>query len=268
MYDEKETADVERKLNRLRHEMIRLAMKKREGHLGSSLSILHLLYCLYSSRINPSSYDSKNLFVLSKGHASLGLYAMLNEFNHITQNDMEEFCEFNGKLGGHPHRLKHPAITASTGSLGHGFPFSVGLAMGKKIKKEEGTIYCLIGDGEVNEGTNWEAALVASHHNLGNLTCIMDMNRSGERAVSIGAISDKFTAFGFECKEVDGHNIYDINMALDDFINHGDAQKPKFLLANTVKGKGVTRMENNPEWHHKFPTEAEFFEIALELDIQ
>jgi transketolase len=263
MYDEHEIWEAENILNKLRLKIARLSMLKQEGHLGSSFSILHILYHIYSNVIESTKSEALDKFILSKGHASLGLYAVLNHFSQISDAELESFCDFNSVLGGHPHSGKHGSLVASTGSLGHGLPISVGLALGKLINKEGGRIYCLIGDGEANEGAVWEAALLASEHNLSNLTCIMDMNGSGERAIKMGDVTKKFESFGFECTVVDGHNLNEIAEAFGvcEYLH-----KPKFILANTIKGKGVSRMENNPEWHHKFPTQREYDEICLEIN--
>jgi len=226
--------------------IIDIAYKKREGHIASSLSILDILYVLYKNYI-----DENNKFVLSKGHASLGLYSILNYFN-LLEYDIKSFGDFSSSLGGHPsNRINH--VECATGSLGHGFPFALGMAMSKKIKKESGKVFVLIGDGESNEGTIWETALLASHHKLDNLCCILDHNHSTDRALDMGDLLSKFESFGWHINEVDGHDQEDLNLKFSEQTN-----KPHFILANTIKGKGVKMMENNPEWHHKFPNEDEY----------
>ena len=147
-------------------------------------------------------------------------------------------------------------VEASTGSLGHGFPIAAGLALSKKIKNENGRVYAIIGDGEANEGTIWETALLASNHNLNNLYCIMDYNHSGDRALDINNVADKFKSFGWEILEIDGHNSEQIYQAII-----SESSKPTFILANTIKGNGIDFMENNPEWHHKTPSEEEYKKI-------
>lgn len=226
--------------------IIEIAYIKREGHIASSLSILDILMVLYSDFIN-----EKNKFVLSKGHASLGLYVVLNYFNLLEEN-IDTFCDFNSSLGGHPsNKVKN--VESSTGSLGHGFPFALGMAMAKKIKNEDGKIFTIIGDGESNEGTIWETALLASHHKLDNFCCILDHNHSTDRALGIGNMIEKFQAFGWDVSEVDGHNQSELKEVLSKNFD-----RPHFVLANTVKGKGCKIMESNPEWHHKFPTQEEY----------
>jgi transketolase len=231
------------------------ATSSKEGHIPSALSILDLLYVIYKDYVNLG----KARFVLSKGHASIGLYAILEHFNILEEN-LENFCKFNSKLGGHPScRLSN--VECSTGSLGHGFPFALGLAMAQKIQNSNMKIFTIIGDGEANEGTIWETALLANHHKINNLCCILDYNHSTDRALDIGNMLDKFNSFGWMCSEVDGHNISKISKTLSKV----DIEKPHFILAHTIKGKGVKCMENNPEWHHKFPNLEEYEIIIKEL---
>ncbi len=241
---------------KLAHTIIHNAYSNQEGHIASGLSILDCLLCLYDDILT-----NEDMFVLSKGHGSLGLYATLLHNHLITEEEFYSFGQFDSKLGGHPSSRKLSNVTFSTGSLGHGLPFSVGLAMGQNIKKQTGKIYCLIGDGESNEGTTWESALIASTQQLSNLVCLMDFNKSGERAVKLNSCVDKFKEFGWDSIEVDGHNSQEIINALS--IEH---QSPLFIQLNTIKGKGCPVMENNPEWHHKWPTTKEEYEkIILSL---
>ncbi len=229
--------------------VIYIAYHKKEGHIASSLSILDILYVLYEHFI-----DIDNKFILSKGHAALGLYVVLEHFNLLEDNLMS-FCEFNSVLGGHPtNKINH--VECSTGSLGHGFPFALGMALSKKIKNESGKIYTIIGDGELNEGTIWETALLASHHKLNNFCCILDHNHSTDRALNVGDIGKKFVAFDWTVSKVDGHNKTQLYKAL---IKNPDT--PHFILANTIKGNGCSIMENNPEWHHKSPNDEEYIKI-------
>jgi transketolase len=231
---------------KLTKRIIDVSYKAKEGHIASSLSVLDILYVLYDKILN-----NKNHFILSKGHASLGLYTILEHFN-LLDGDLETYCQFNSKLGGHPsNKIKN--ITSSTGSLGHGLPIGVGIALGEKIKGSDNKVFVIIGDGESNEGTVWESALLAPNHNLNNLYCIMDYNHSNDRALKIDNVIDKFKSFNWDCIEIDGHNKNEILNALETV-----SDKPIFILANTIKGMGCNIMENNPEWHHKSPTEEEY----------
>lgn len=233
-------------MNNLIKKIINISYAKKEGHIPSSLSILDLLYVIYSKFI----LNTNNKFILSKGHASLGLYVVLDYFKLLNCN-LNTFCDFNSQIGGHPCS-KNNSIECSTGSLGHGLPFAAGMALSKKIKNEQGKVIVIIGDGESNEGTIWETALLASQHNLNNLICIMDHNHSTDRAIDIGNVLNKFKSFSWDCLSIDGHNHEQIINALSK-----DTKKPYFILANTIKGKGCKIMENNPEWHHKSPTDSD-----------
>jgi len=244
----------------LAENIIKTAFLNKEGHIASALSILDAVLLLYSEVM------SKNdRFVLSKGHGSLALYATLLEIGKITEEDFYSFCQENSKLGGHPSSRKIPEVELSTGSLGHGLPFSIGLALAKKIKKEPGYIYCLIGDGEANEGTTWESAMMASSYGLDNLICLMDFNKSGERAIRLNTCEHKFRSFGWDSYVVsDGNNGKEVKNVIETSIQF-NSLKPIFIQLNTIKGKGCLPMENNPEWHHKHPTTAEELKTLLEF---
>jgi len=244
-------------LKEIRKKIIIASSTAKEGHIPSALSILDILYVLYNNFIDVNMIKNKALdrerFVLSKGHASLGLYAILMENNIISENLFDDFASYNSILGGHPDTNKVLGVEASTGSLGHGFPMAVGMSLGYKIKNITSRVFVLIGDGECNEGTIWESALLASHHKLNNLTCVIDYNHSTDRAMQMGNISDKFKSFGWESINIDGHNHEEILKAL----NNVDKVKPLAIIANTIKGFGCKPMENDPSWHHKSPSSDE-----------
>lgn len=259
-----ETLEIIDKLGFNRSELIKrivdIATKSKEGHLGSSLSVLDILYVMYKNFITDFKDQDRNRFIFSKGHGSLGFYAML-EYLNLLEDDLNTFCEFNSNLGGHPF-IKIKGVEIPTGSLGHGLPIGVGMAMGYKALNYKNKIYVLIGDGELNEGSNWEALLLASHHNLDNLCCILDYNRSNDRALKLDIISEKIKSFGWDVREVNGHNQTEIyaNLKIP-------SSKPLFIIANTIKGKGISFMENNPEWHHKSPSQEEYNKILDELKL-
>jgi len=236
--------------------IVELTHKSNEGHIPSSLSVLDIIYALHDKYITK---DADHKFVLSKGHASLGLFVVLDHFG-ILKTDLSSFCEYDSLLGGHP-TTKVPCVEASTGSLGHGMPIAVGMAMAKRIKKTNGTVFVLIGDGESNEGTIWESALLASNHRLDNLVCFMDHNHSTDRALDIGNAISKFASFGWETHEIDGHNIESIKS-----INTTTG-KPTFVLCNTIKGKGISIMEGNREWHHKTPNAEQMQSMFAKMEI-
>lgn len=252
-------------LNRLRRQIVRAAHVAGEGHVPSALSILDLLWVLYTRvmRLNPSHLSDPRFdrFVLSKGHASLALYAVLAEVGFFPLSELETFCQFDSKFGGHPDRNKVPGIEASTGSLGHGFPIAVGMALGGKIRRLEGRVFCLVGDGECNEGTVWESVMLAAHHCLDNLCCIVDYNHSTDRALNLGDIATKFESFGWEAVTLSGHDHDAIAAAL----SHKHERRPRVVVAETTKGYGVRQMEGEPAWHHRAPTEEELRTILDEL---
>ena len=242
-------------MNNLIQKVVDIATLKKEGHIPSSLSILDIMYVLYDKVLDINSIKENEInrdrFILSKGHASLGLYVVLDHFG-LLKEDINTVCDLDSKLGGHPTD-KIFGVESSTGSLGHGLPIGVGLALAYKIKKYKNKIYFIIGDGEATEGTIWESALLANHHNLNNLFCIIDFNHSTDRAVDLGNLKMKFDSFGWDVIEIDGHNHNEILNALT-----YSSTKPICVIANTIKGKGIPLIENNPEWHHKFPNSEEY----------
>lgn len=253
------TIDDERAVRRAKVRALKTAFKSSEGHLASSFSVMDILFVLYKYLIMP--HGDKNIFILSKGHASLGFYAVLCQLGLIKQETLDTFCEFDSALGGHPDRNKLRQAVASTGSLGHGVPQAVGVALARKIKNLPGQVFVLVGDGELNEGSVWEALLIASHHKLSNLTIIVDANRSSNRAVQMGDISLKLSAFGVRCETVDGHDHDSLRAALH-LKSDG---LPVGIIADTVKGKGVVEMEDNPAWHHAAPTQDQLDSFMKEL---
>lgn len=253
------------KINELKTSIVQASFSSGEGHIPSAFSILDILIVLYDRvlKFNPKNPADPNRdrFVLSKGHGSLGLYAVLSDKGFFPKKLLKSFGKFGSILGGHPDSLKVPGVEVSTGSLGHGFPTAVGMALGLKITKNKARVYTIIGDGESNEGSVWESALLASHHALDNLVCIIDHNHSTDRALSIDNVASKFKAFGWATVTVNGHNQKEIYTAIKT-LHHG---KPLAIIAETIKGYGSKIMENNPAWHHKSPTKEEYDGIIKEL---
>jgi transketolase len=253
------------KINQLKLSIIKASFISGEGHIPSAFSILDILFVLYDHVLkfnNKDPLDSKrDRFILSKGHGSLGLYAILANKKFFDKKHLETFGQFNSILGGHPDSLKVPGVEVSTGTLGHGFPTAVGVALGLKIKKNPASVYTLIGDGESNEGTIWEAALLASHHKLDNLICIIDHNHSTDRAVSVDDLEKKFKAFDWATLTINGHDHSKILKALK--LPHRG--KPLAIIANTIKGYGIKEMEGEPAWHHKSPTKEEYEKLTRDL---
>jgi transketolase len=252
-------------VRKLRKLILEVGAIAQEGHIPSALSILDLVYVVYTKFLSIESKGfagtDKNRFILSKGHASLGLYAVLHHVGIISEEELLTFTKYDSKLGGHPDRNKIPNVELSTGSLGHGLPQAVGIANALALKCSPGQVYVLIGDGEANEGTVWESALLASHHRLQNLTCIIDNNLSTNRALEVPDFSRKFRAFGWEALEINGHDHSEISNALQFRTN----RKPIAIVANTIKGFGVPSMESNPEWHHRSPNSDELALLIGEM---
>lgn len=238
----------------LKQQIVVAAYNAGEGHIPSAFSILDIVEVLYRDILKP-----EDRFVLSKGHGCLALYAVLAANGIISEGTLDTFLEHKSILGGHPDRNKIQGVLCSTGSLGHGLPQAVGMALAKKIRNEPGRVFCLVGDGECNEGSIWESALLAAHHKLDNLTVIVDYNGSSERAVKTHSLRNKFEAFEFSAYDVDGHNQNQLRTMFPSCVKH-----PLALIAHTIKGNGCVRMVK-PEWHHRVPTMQELDEILEEL---
>lgn len=230
----------------------------KRAHLGSATSVLELIRVLYDEFLNIDKNDTKNLnrdrFILSKGHGCLALYAVLADKNFFDLNKLKTFCKFDSILGGHPEYGKINGIEASTGSLGHGMSIGVGMAIASKISGRNNRVVVLVGDGEINEGSCWEAAMSASKHNLANLVVMVDYNKIQsygltKEVLDLSPIKDKFISFGFSLKEINGHDIVEISETLKTIPF--EKNKPSLILCHTVKGKGFVFTENQPSWHHK-----------------
>ncbi|MHC1699671.1 MAG: transketolase [Humidesulfovibrio sp.] len=249
----------------MKRTILRAAAQAGEGHVPSAFSVLDILWVLYSQvlRHDPANpgWQERDRFVLSKGHASLALYAVLARQGYFPEAELDDFGAYGAMLGGHPCRLKVPGVECSAGSLGHGLPMAVGLALGLRLRGLPGRVFALIGDGEANEGSVWEALLLAAHHKLTNLCVIVDVNHSTDRALDLGDLPAKLTAFGLRAQCVDGHD----HEALRQALSHRPGDRPVAVLAQTVKGRGCRDMENNPAWHHRAPKEQELRAMLREL---
>jgi len=242
-------------LNKLRKKIVELVYKSGEGHIPSSFSIVDIIYFIYKYRLNKKDY-----FILSKGHGALALYVVLNHFKIISSKILNLYYKNNLLIGGHPE-INLNGVFASTGSLGHGFPAAVGITLGLKIKKKlNDKVFCLIGDGECNEGSIWESANIAANLNLNNLICLLDDNKSSKNLLPIDNLNLKWKAFGWNVINSNGHSIKSMTNAfkkLDKLKNN----KPTIVIFSTIKGKGVKFMENNGKWHHKVPSPLELKNI-------
>jgi len=246
------------------------------GHLSSALSLLEIVRVLYDDILihDPGIplLKSRDRFILSKGHGCLGLFAVMADHGYFSKELLQTFCTFDSKLGGHPERFTLPGVEFSTGSLGHGFSVGVGMAMAARLKKENWRTYILMGDGELNEGSVWEAAMHASQHKLDSLSIIIDYNQrqasgTSELIVSLSPLAEKFISFGFEVGEVNGHDVSGLaNQLKKQPSTNG---MPKAIIAHTIKGKGIFSAETSSTWHHKAKiTKEEISILRKELQIQ
>lgn len=260
------------KAKQLRADIIRMIYIAQSGHPGGSLSCVEMLMALYYNtlKINPKNprWDERDRVVLSKGHACPALYAILADLGYFPREDLWNLRQIDSHLQGHPDMRKTPGVDVNTGSLGQGVAIAGGLAMAAKYKKMEYKVYAIVGDGELQEGLVWEAAMSASHYKLDNLTVMLDYNRLqldgfNNEIMSLGDINDKYKAFGFECYIVDGHDI----KAIVDAINSPHNDKPKFICCRTHKGHGVSFMEDKVEWHGKAPNSDEYENAMRELGV-
>lgn len=244
------------------------------AHIASAFSIVEILYTLYNKKV--LKYDSSNpnwaerdIFILSKGHGSLAYYTILADVGFFSKEVLYSFSKPGSILGGEPALPNIPGVEATTGSLGHGLSYGVGIAIAKKMDKKTEKVYVLLGDGECQEGTIWEALMYANHMNLDNLIIIVDCNKiqkmnTLETVMSIDSWKSRFKSFGCNIIEVDGHNVSKLEKAL---TKENVTGKPTIILANTIKGKGVSIVENDPRWHFKLPSKKELKTFMAELEI-
>ncbi len=251
-------AELERIANRLRMHVVEMTSAAGSGHPGGSLSAADFMATLYFRNLNhdPSnpSWEDRDRFVLSKGHVAPVLYAALAESGYFPVEDLVSLRKMGSRLQGHPVRGKVPGVEMSTGSLGQGLSMACGIALAGKMDGKDYRTYCLLGDGELQSGQNWEAAMFASHNGLNNLIAIVDRNRlqitgNTEDAVSLEPLPEKWKAFGWNVLIINGHSIRQISEALDKAAE--SKRKPTVIVMNTVKGKGVSFMENNAGFHGK-----------------
>lgn len=228
------------------------------GHLGSALSLIEILRVLYDDilRVDPRApqWSERDRFILSKGHGCLALYAILADKGFFPSDELSRFCRFDGLLGGHPDAAKVPGVEASTGALGHGLSIGVGMALAARLKRSTSRVFVVMGDGEIDEGSVWEAAMCAAKHRLANLTAIVDYNRQQSYAATaevqdLEPLGDKWRAFGFAVYEADGHDVAYLRDVFTRLPQEPD--RPTAVICHTVKGKGISFAENNLDWHHK-----------------
>lgn len=264
--------ELQLKVISLRRTMLRLIHNAGAGHTGGGLSCMDILNVLYNRVLNVSpqtfTNPTRDRYVQSKGHCVEALYTVLADRGFFPASDLDTVCRYQSHYVGHPTR-HIPGIEMNTGALGHGLPICIGMALAGKMDSANYRVFTLLGDGELAEGSNWEAALAAAHYKLDNLFAILDHNTlqitGHTREVMCNEpLADKWRAFGWTVRCVNGHDYAELTKALTDPPESG---KPTFIIANTVKGKGVSFMENVAKWHHGVPNETELKQALAELDV-
>lgn len=265
--------NLKKKAIQIRKDLLHMIYNSGEGHTGGALSSVDILVTLYYRimKIDPKNpkWDGRDRFVLSKGHSVEGYYAILADLGFFPKEELLSYRKFGSRLIGHPNN-KVPGVELNTGALGHGLSVAVGMALAGKMDGKDYRVYTLMGDGELAEGSVWEAAMAASNYKLDNLIGIIDRNRlqiSGntEEVMKLESLREKWTAFGWEVIEVDGHDIEKLVEVFEKIpIQKG---KPHVVIAHTVKGKGVSFMENDRKWHHGVPNRQQFERAMYELDL-
>ena len=268
----KDVNELQKYANKIRQGVIKAVYSAKSGHPGGSLSIAEILAVLYFNQMNIDERNPKakerDRLVLSKGHTSPALYSALALRGFFDVKDLENFRNIKSNLQGHPDMKNIPGVDASTGSLGQGLSIANGMAISSKMDSEGVRVYCICGDGEIEEGQIWEAAMTSAHYKLDNLCLIIDNNNlqidgKVSEVMNIYPIDEKFRSFGFEVINVDGHNISELISAFEQAKK--TKGKPTAIIANTIKGKGVSFMENKVEWHGKAPDEEQFNQAIKEL---
>ena len=268
----KDINELQTYANKIRQGVIEAVYSAKSGHPGGSLSIAEILAVLYFNQMNIDEKNPKakgrDRLVLSKGHTAPALYSTLALRGFFDINELKTLRNINSKLQGHPDMKNIPGVDASTGSLGQGLSIANGMALASKMDSEGVRVYCICGDGEIEEGQIWEAAMTSSHYKLDNLCLIVDNNNlqidgSVSDVMNIYPIDEKFKSFGFEVINVDGHNIPELISAFEQAKKVKG--KPTVIIANTIKGKGVSFMENEAGWHGKAPNEEEYKQAMKEL---
>lgn len=269
LYDDQTIQMLESKANLLRRHIIKMTFAAQSGHPGGSLSYADIVTALFFKvmrhRPGEPNWEDRDKFVLSKGHAAPVYYAALAESGYFPVDDLQSLRKLGSHLQGHPCRKKTPGVEISTGSLGQGLSVANGMALASKLDRRLSRIFCLMGDGELQEGQNWEAAMLASHYKLDNITAFVDRNKMQidgptEQVMSLEPLGDKWRAFGWNVMEINGHDMRQILDACEAAAHV--TGKPTMIIAHTIKGKGVSFMEGAIAFHGKAPN-ADEYRIAL-----
>lgn len=266
--------NLKRKSVECRKKILKYIYNAKAGHTGGSLSILDILNVLYNDVMNvsPENFDSnsRDRFIQSKGHCVEALYVVLADKGFFPEEDLLTMCQYKSPYIGHPTKAIH-GIEQNTGGLGHGLPICSGAALAAKKDNSEVKVFTILGDGEMAEGSNWEAMMFAAHYKLDNLCAILDYNKLQITApnadvMGLEPIDKKIEAFGWAVKHVDGHNLEELSQTLNNLpLENG---KPTFIIAHTIKGKGISYMENVLKWHHGVPSKEQYDLAIEELDKQ
>lgn len=267
--------ELRRIASNIRAEIIETSSRTGTPHLASCLSCVDLLVAIYFSvlRIDPRNPKNKNRdrFIMSKGHGAMALFHVLAKRGFYSKKLLQTYGEDGGFLAEHPPSPGYLAgIEAATGSLGHGLPIGLGMALSARIQKHSYNVYAILGDGECNEGSVWECAMLAAGQNVNNLCAIIDFNKwqatgRSQEIMALDSLVDKWRAFGWDTCEIDGHDIETILSALSKLPS--TSKKPTAIIAHTVKGKGVSFMENDNNWHYRIPTLEEVIKSKIELKV-
>lgn len=249
--------------DRARRQIVEVISSAGLGHVGGDLSVIDLLTCLYFAVANVDplspSWPARDRVILSKGHAAVSHYVTLANCGYFSREVLASFARPGSPLGGHAHSAKVPGVEASTGPLGHGLPIGVGAALAASLTGAAWRVFVVVGDGELQEGSNWEAAMYAAQRRLSNLVVVIDRNRlqqgaGTEETNGLEPLAERFTAFGWQVRAIDGHDHGAIVAALEGACGTGAGAAPRAVIARTTKGRGVSFMEGLPEWHHKVPS--------------
>lgn len=263
------TIDFTKKSKEIRQRILRLIKASNAPHIGSMLSCVDLLIYLYYKQMNFSKNnyqsDDRDILILSKGHASLAVYTILNDLDILPKKDLDNYCKEGGKIICHLD-YKLPGVEASTGSLGHGLSIATGIALGNKMNNSDSKTYCVMGDGECNEGSIWEALMFISRVNLKNLTIIIDANKLQgydfcDTICQANMLKNMLKSLNLNYYEINGHDFSEIAGTFDKIKKTNE--KASIIFANTIKGKGISFMENKLEWHYKSPDDKQF-KIAMD----
>lgn len=276
MLSDLEVKEIEKYCLESRKNIIEMVYNAQSGHIGGSLSACELLTVLYHKIMknvtdwkNSSEFETRDRFVLSKGHVSPLLYSVMSQVGYFDKDELMTFRKLGSRLQGHP-AVFLPGVEIATGSLGQGLSFACGIALSLKLDNNPANVYVMLGDGELQEGNIWEAFMQAPFRKLNNLIAIIDRNRlqidgNTEDIMALGDLSAKLCAFGWNVLEIDGHNIQDIYGA---YCDAKISDKPTAILANTIKGKGIGFMENNSGWHGKAPKTEEYETAIAQLNVE